>query len=89
MKCGDDPHQGTTTTHTENDPISCRSLNFIKLVIHGPTWMGFGSAKGNSASMGMTQGEMVVPKFFPRKGPSGTYSHAWMSLAVNRFKITE
>lgn len=51
--------------------------------------MGFGSAKGNSASMGMTQGEMVVPKFFPRKGPRGTYSHAWMSLAVKGFKITE
>lgn len=47
------------------------------------TWMGLGSAKGNSASMGTTQGEMVVPKFLPRKGPRGTYSHAWMSLAEN------
>ena len=38
--------------------------------------------------MGTTQGEMVVPKFFPRKGPRGTYSHAWMSRA-GRNKQTE
>lgn len=43
--------------------------------------MGLGSMKGRRASIGTTQGEMVVPKFFPRKGPSGTYSHAWMSRA--------
>lgn len=48
--------------------------------------MGLGSAKGNSASMGTTQGEIVVPKFFPRKGPNGTYSQAWMSLAENKHK---
>lgn len=23
-----------------------------------------------------------LPKLFPRKGPRGTYSHAWISLAV-------
>lgn len=45
------------------------------------TWIGLGSAKGNKASMGTTQGEMVVPKFFPRNGPKGTYSQAWMSRA--------
>lgn len=25
---------------------------------------------------------MLVPRFFPRKGPNGTYSHFWMSRAV-------
>lgn len=48
--------------------------------------MELGTAKGKSASMGTTQGEMDVPKFFPRKGPRGTYSHAWMSLAENEHK---
>ena len=43
--------------------------------------MALGSINGRRASMGTTQGEMVVPKFFPRKGPSGTYSHDWMSRA--------
>lgn len=43
--------------------------------------MGLGSANGTSASMGTTHGEIVVPKFFPKNGPRGTYSHAWMSLA--------
>lgn len=51
--------------------------------------MGLDSAKGNSASMGTTQGEMVVPKFFPKKGPRGTYSHAWMSRAAKRFEIVK
>lgn len=48
------------------------------------TWIALDSAKGNSASMGTTHGEMVVPKFFPRKGPRGTYSHAWMSRAESK-----
>lgn len=60
----------------------CLSL-LVEVVTLVPTWTGLGSAKGNSASMGTTQGDMVVPKFFPKKGPRGTYSHAWMSLAEN------
>lgn len=40
------------------------------------TCKGLDSAKGKSASIGTTQGEIVVPKFFPRKGPRGTYSQA-------------
>lgn len=50
------------------------------------TWTEFGSTKGISAAIGTIQGEMVVPKFFPRKGPRGTYSHAWMSLAEHEQK---
>jgi len=34
-----------------------------------------GTRKGVRASMGTTQGEMVVPKFLARNGPRGTYSH--------------
>ena len=46
------------------------------------TCSGLGTAKGMRASMGTTHGEMVVPKLFPRNGPSGTYSHFWMSRAT-------
>ena len=34
-----------------------------------------------SAASGTTQGETEVAKDLPRNGPSGTYSHAWMSRA--------
>ena len=30
--------------------------------------------KGFKASIVTTQGEIELPKFFPKKGPSGTYS---------------
>lgn len=65
-------------------------LDWATLYCFNPvlTWMALGSAKGNSASMGTTHGEMEVPKFFPRKGPRGTYSQAWMSLAENEHNIT-
>lgn len=46
------------------------------------TCLGLGTANGMRASMGTTQGEMVVPKLFPRNGPRGTYSHFWMSRAA-------
>ena len=36
---------------------------------------------GSKASMVTIQGEIVVAKFLPRKGPRGTYSHFWISLA--------
>src|SRR4029450_11460811 len=32
-----------------------------------------------------TPGEMVVKKLLPRNGPSGWYSHAWMSRADQSF----
>ena len=37
--------------------------------------------RATSASSGVTQAETLVAKDLPRKGPSGTYSHAWMSRA--------
>ena len=43
---------------------------------------------GSNASASTTHGLMVVPKFFALKGPSGTYSHAWMSLADQSFRST-
>src|SRR5579862_167955 len=51
---------------------------------------GFGSPAGRrnaaarngaSASIVTTHGETVVAKFFARNGPSGWYSHRWMSRA--------
>lgn len=38
--------------------------------------------KGASASMLTTHGDMVVPRLLAKKGPSGTYSHFWISRAV-------
>ena len=40
-----------------------------------------GTRNGSSASKVTTQGEIVVAKFFARNGPSGWYSHCWMSRA--------
>lgn len=68
--------------------MSDTSSSYMHTMTIAFTWIGLGSAKGKSASMGTTQGEMVVPKFFPRKGPRGTYSHAWISLAENEHKLT-
>ena len=42
---------------------------------------GFSTLKGSKASKVTIQGEIVDAKLFPKKGPSGTYSQAWMSLA--------
>lgn len=53
-----------------------------------PTCSGLGTAKGMRASIGTTQGEMVVPKLFPRKGPRGTYSHFWMSRAAGKTQLS-
>lgn len=36
---------------------------------------------GFKASMVTIHGEIDVPQFFARNGPSGTYSHFWMSRA--------
>src|SRR5205085_2418782 len=40
-----------------------------------------GTRYGSRASHVTTHGETVVPKFLPRNGPSGWYSHDWMSRA--------
>jgi hypothetical protein len=38
---------------------------------------------GLKASIVTIQGETVVPKLLPKNGPSGTYSHFWISRAKN------
>ena len=43
---------------------------------------------GSSASSVTTQGETVVPKFLARNGPSGTYSHFWISRALQSLTRT-
>ena len=50
----------------------------------------FGPAvrNGSSAASGTTHGEIDVPKFLARNGPSGTYSHAWMSRALQSLTST-
>jgi hypothetical protein len=40
--------------------------------------------KGSSAHGSTIHGEIVVPKFLEVNGPSGTYSNAWISLAIHR-----
>ena len=42
---------------------------------------GPGTRQGASASRGVTQAASVVANDLPRNGPSGWYSHAWMSRA--------
>ena len=44
-----------------------------------------GTRNGASASSVTTQGESVVAKLLARKGPSGWYSHDWMSRADQSF----
>src|SRR5690606_29854290 len=43
---------------------------------------------GSKASRVTTHGEMDEPKFFARKGPNGTYSQDWISLADQSLKTT-
>ena len=35
-----------------------------------------------------TQGLMLDPKFLPKNGPKGTYSHFWISRALQSLKST-
>ena len=51
------------------------------------TWTGLATINGCKASNVTTHGEIVVQKFLAKKGPSGTYSHFWMSLAVHKRRI--
>lgn len=46
------------------------------------SWVGCGTRKGSNASKVTIQGEIVVPKFFPRNGPRGWYSNCWISRAT-------
>src|ERR1700745_435836 len=51
-----------------------------------PAARGAGASRNGASASGVTtQGEMVVKKLLPRKGPSGWYSHAWMSRADQSF----
>lgn len=52
------------------------------------TWCGPGTMKGSRASRVTTQGDIVVPKLFPKNGPKGTYSQAWISRAM-RHKLRD
>uniref|UniRef100_A0A7G3B3U7 Uncharacterized protein n=1 Tax=Lutzomyia longipalpis TaxID=7200 RepID=A0A7G3B3U7_LUTLO len=40
---------------------------------------------GSRAATVTTHGKMVVPRFFAVNGPRGTYSHFWISLALQSF----
>src|SRR4051812_23951753 len=44
-----------------------------------------GARNGASAARLTIHGETEVAKFFARNGPSGWYSHAWMSRADQSF----
>mmetsp|Transcript_8503 Transcript_8503/g.20179 ORF Transcript_8503/g.20179 Transcript_8503/m.20179 type:complete len:227 (+) Transcript_8503:105-785(+) len=61
----------------------CRYGSGVGSVCSGPA-----QRNGSSASSVTTHGEMVVAKFLPRNGPSGTYSHFWMSRADQSFMST-
>ncbi len=38
--------------------------------------------------MGTTHGDMVLAKFLARNGPSGMYSHFWISRALQSLRMT-
>ena len=50
-------------------------------------WLRAGGATraASSASSGTIHGAMLVANDFPKNGPSGTYSQAWMSRADQSF----
>mmetsp|Transcript_14436 Transcript_14436/g.36804 ORF Transcript_14436/g.36804 Transcript_14436/m.36804 type:complete len:204 (-) Transcript_14436:524-1135(-) len=50
--------------------------------------LGWGHLKGSRASKVTIQGEIVVQKFLAPKGPRGTYSHFWISRALQSFMST-
>ncbi len=63
----------------------CLRKVYVTSFVHDSTWFQLSKTNGANASMGTTQGEMVVAKFFAKKGPRGTYSHFWMSRALQSF----
>src|SRR5581483_9899043 len=52
------------------------------------SWAGPPTRAAWSASSGTTQGEIDVAKDLPRNGPSGWYSQAWMSRALQSLTST-
>ena len=50
--------------------------------------LGFSTLNGSKASRVTIQGDMVEAKLFPKKGPNGTYSQAWISLADQSLNCT-
>ncbi len=48
-----------------------------------------GTLKGSRASIVIIPGDIVVAKFLELKGPRGTYSHVWISLADQSLSITK
>src|SRR5437870_1255137 len=78
--------------------LLCRSTSRLMSYDIGPLVRRYGSGggscvglsvrKGSRASIVTTHGEIDVPKFLPRNGPSGTYSHAWMSRALQSLTST-
>ena len=49
---------------------------------------GASTRRGSSSASGVTQAEIDVWNDLPRNGPSGTYSHAWMSRALQSLTST-
>ena len=49
---------------------------------------GPATRRSSSSASGVTQAEIEVAKLLPRNGPSGTYSHAWMSRALQSLTST-
>ena len=65
------PRNGPSGTYSH----FCISLAEMKTDKINDTVRILGTVKGFSASIVTTQGALVVPRFLPRNGPSGTYSH--------------
>src|SRR5438270_1797773 len=78
------------------EPLSATSIDRSRP--HGPLRRRYGSGAGScagpstraapSASSGTTQGDIDVANDLPRNGPSGWYSHAWMSRALQSLSST-
>src|SRR5690606_25965757 len=54
----------------------------------GSSCFGLSQRKGCRASKVTIQGEMDEAKFFAKNGPRGTYSHFWISRALQSLKST-
>src|ERR1700730_14366035 len=68
-----------------------KAKSFVSLRYDGGSGScgGIGLRKASRASKVTIQGEMLVQKFFARNGPSGWYSQAWMSRALQSFIKTK
>src|SRR5262249_8520726 len=84
------PQPGREQKHLELDVEGARGLvRRVEKIRQGrgsPAGRGACAVRnGANASGATTHGEMVVKKLLPRNGPSGWYSHAWMSRADQSF----